>query len=1022
MYSCLTCQAEGQNEFGKHFTTTRHKSVKAIPLDEIIKCEECDDSNIHGLKMIRYGLSSISLLCGDCSKLSDPETVLATYSLSNGSLFDKLPQYFQFRDIECEGCKSDKNLAVGKKGFDQLIFCKKCRETDDTIPSHIKWVKEDHPGFLCALLGITEHVPKSKGKAPLRKGKNQRKERRPKKVDPNIDEKRAYYEAKMATKAQFQLGKTIKAVGSSGPSPAQSRPSTPKPKASSGNQNGKAASHGRPGTTSQGKPKVDKTKSPKSDQNKAGKLSRSQSPAVKTQGPDSASKKSSSSNDKKMNKSNVEKDGKNVIPKAPKATKREPEVPEAPLLIKLPPGITQYQPSPTPPLLYPDLTTYYNEMCYNLFLEEKGSLANNNTSMLSSEEFTLEWYAQQDIKHKQYKAEVLLTPEILDRYMTRNMQAVKSTPFAQDQGIMLVLDEKIPWYGRIAMVDTFSAEKPSSKKGFKGKGKPRKPKATGPQICEMAIELYSWNKMPLPTTVDVRHLKLFPVSVPTSRVFFAMLKILNPKFIDLLLGQKQVRQLEFKNNLQLSTDSFNDSQKVGLQSVLNNSITVLQGPPGTGKTSTIYEIILQMLEKMHTSPILVVAASNIAIDNIAEKLLAKHGKSILRITSLQKETEYNKEHPLASICLHHKVYDGLPLHLQDSLKALRRPNEKISKNQYLKLMSGIIDFSNKVIGLSKVILTTTVTAGGLQLKALPRIPIVIMDEATQSSEPSTLIPLSMNGVEKFVFVGDHKQLSSFSDIPNLSLSLFERILRNGTYKKAHMLDTQYRMHPAISEFPRHKFYNGLLKDGITPENRVKEGIPSNPVTFWDTKGTKPEKIVRTRFKSDGGMTYANEGEILSVEKVLMTLIFDKGIKKSDIGVITPYRGQRDLISNTLVKNDLINPDKDIVHEDVDRDDFYDASKPLTIHTVSDIMIASIDAFQGREKDFMIMSCVRSNKDNKVGFLKDERRLNVALTRARYGLIIIGDASCLSNDPLWNEYIQHLSSKGLLLSADDFLYS
>lgn len=86
------------------------------------------------------------------------------------------------------------------------------------------------------------------------------------------------------------------------------------------------------------------------------------------------------------------------------------------------------------------------------------------------------------------------------------------------------------------------------------------------------------------------------------------------------------------------------------------------------------------------------------------------------------------------------------------------------------------------------------------------------------------------------------------------------------------------------------------------------------------------------------------------------------------------------------------------------------------------MIASIDAFQGREKDFMIMSCVRSNKDNRVGFLKDERRLNVALTRARYGLIIIGDASCLRNDPLWNEYIEHLISKGLLLSGDEFVYS
>ncbi|QWU85924.1 hypothetical protein CA3LBN_000142 [Candidozyma haemuli] len=1005
MYTCLTCQAEGSEEFGKHFTTTRHKNVKFNDIDETIKCEECDDTNIHGLKMIRYGLTAITLRCAECSKSSDPEAESATYSLSNGSLFTKLPQYYTYRDIECMRCGSDKNVMVADRGHDKYIYCRDCRGLTEDIPSGMSWIPENHQGFLQALLGITEHVPKSKGKAPVRKGKKSDKPRRPKKVDPNAEEKKAYYEAKMATKAQFQSGTTIKAKGS---------------ETANSNQGSRFSSRGS-------------TKSPVS---RKGTPNNSKAPEARGPIPDSKTKshqaKGKSANgskgpEVKNGKSVTDKPAFNV--KKAESTKKNGTAGESKLVqptprppVKLPAGIYEYQPSAEPRLQYSDMTTYYNEMCFNLFLEEKAALANNNSSVLQSEDFVLEWYAQQDVKHKQYKVQILLTQDILDRYMSKNLQAVKSTPFAQDQGMILVLDDRIPWYGRIAMVDTFNPEKPSLKKGRKGRGKPRGPKPSGPQVCEMAIELYSWNTMPLPTAVDVNYLTLLPVSVPTSRIFFAMSKLSNPKFKDLLLGQKEVKQLNFKNYLQLTKDTFNESQKVGLQSVLNNSITVLQGPPGTGKTSTIHEIILQMLEKMHTSPILVVAASNIAIDNIAEKLLEKHGKSILRITSLQKEIEYNKEHPLASICLHHKVYDGLPAHQQEALKALRRPNEKISKAQYSKLMSSIIDFSNRIIASSKVILTTTVTAGGLQLKALPRIPIVIMDEATQSSEPSTLIPLSMNGVEKFVFVGDHKQLSSFSDIPNLSLSLFERILRNGTYKTPHMLDTQYRMHPAISEFPRHKFYNDLLKDGITAEHRIKEGIPANPVTFWDTNGKKPEKIVWSRFKSEGGMTYANQGEILSIEKVLMTLIYDKGIKKSNIGVITPYRGQRDLISNTLVKNDLINPDKDVIHEDVDRDDFFDTSKPVTIHTVSDIMIASIDAFQGREKDFMIMSCVRSNKDNKVGFLKDERRLNVALTRARYGLIIIGDATCLRNDPLWNEYIEHLTSKGSLLSGDEFVYS
>ena len=231
------------------------------------------------------------------------------------------------------------------------------------------------------------------------------------------------------------------------------------------------------------------------------------------------------------------------------------------------------------------------------------------------------------------------------------------------------------------------------------------------------------------------------------------------------------------------------------------------------------------------------------------------------------------------------------------------------------------------------------------------------------------------------------------------------------------------MHPAISEFPRNKFYDGLLKDGITAENRQREGIPPNPVVFWDTCGKAPEMHVHSRFREDSGLTYANAGEIKYIEKVLTNLIFEKSVKKADIGVITPYRGQRDKISSTLVKNELINPEKLEVHVEIDRDDFFNESKPITIHTVSDIMIASIDAFQGREKDFLVMSCVRSNPNNKIGFLNDARRMNVALTRAKYGLILIGDVECLSKaDPLWKEYLDALKERNLILRSDSFAYN
>lgn len=1063
-FTCQTC-SESLDDLCKHLSLTRHRAVTYNPLDESIKCQQCGDTNIHLLRMLRYGLSELALLCTECATKKDAEP-LAEYSLSNGSLFLKLPQYYEFRDIECERCHATTNLAVATTKTDQHVICKQCRKDYAPEVQRMKFVSQDDDEFLYALLGIKEHVPKPE-KLKGRQGRSTRV-RKPRKEDPNAEQRRAHYENKKATEAALK-GKTIKAVGSGGPSPAISRSGTPAPSggAKSGFKSGTVRSGDSNGGSKSSSSREPKSVNSKSGASKSGNSkpgnSKSGSPTTpnvptsKPKGTDrgkpkgdakTENSKSTESKSGKSNQENLKQEGKlkqernQTAPTGkPKggAKSDEKEKPQARAneenaskqstdkvisqkglspQITLPPGIFKYEPAKNPKLTYDSMDEYFNEMCYNLFLEEKASMFASNNSMLTADEFNLEWYADQDKKHKQFKVSMMLTPEILDRYMSRKMQNLKRAPFSVGQALMLVLGDDIPWYGRIVLSETkILFEKPS--KFQRGRRPPRK---DGPKRLDLIVELYKWNKQPLPLSVNVGLLQILPVSVPVSRVFIAMSRILNPKFIDMILGKKPIRQIFFKNYLNFTKDTFNESQKVAVQSVLNNSITVMQGPPGTGKTSTIYEIILQLLDNLNTFPILVVAASNIAIDNIAEKLVPKHRQSILRIVSLEKESEYTREHPLASICLHHKVFDGLPLQCQELIREMRRPGSSISQSQYKKLLTAQIDYSDTLIALARVIFTTTVVAGGNQLKPVPKMPVVIMDEATQSSEPTTLIPLSMPGVEKFVFVGDQNQLSSFSQVPNLSLSLFERIISNGTYKTPHMLDTQYRMHPAISEFPRNKFYGGLLKDGISADDRKKDGIPPNPVVFWDTCGKSPESHVRSRFREDSGLTYANVGEISYVEKVLTNLIFEKGVPKSEIGVITPYRGQRDKISSALVENELINPEKDEVHVEIDRDDFFNESKPITIHTVSDIMIASIDAFQGREKDFLVMSCVRSNANGKIGFLNDARRMNVALTRARYGLILIGDVECLKSDKLWNEYLTSLLDKKLILRSDAFAYT
>ncbi|KAF8002343.1 hypothetical protein HF325_003308 [Metschnikowia pulcherrima] len=1060
MFTCQTCEFTSP-EIGKHLSQTRHKKVSYDDLLEQVECEECGDLNVHLLQMLRYGLSDLSLLCTNCSlKLKTEPT--AEYTLSNGSLFLKLPQYYKFRDIHCKLCGSDRKLAVGNNGGSQLVLCNDCIGKEN-VPAN-NFVNEDSDDFLFALLGIKEYIAKpGKTKGSGRKlGRKGGRDLAPKKFDPDAERRKAHYENEKATRMSYKSEKTMKAVGSSSASPVISRGATPKPrdasKSEKGGKNGKKESLRGKGTSTlnlksnnslmPGKDNEPKDRSTKNNRdnaktdpfNKSTKSTRDILPAKAGSNLlANGSENPLGINSMQKSFKKREKPAKNAAVTTNESqpndgAKREPKKGKgadakstkdmvnsnspATNIMKLPPGIFKHEPSPTPKLTYDSMEDYFNEMCYNLFLEEKMSIHTSQKVILTPGDFELEWYADQNKKHRQFKLNVLLTPEFLDRYLSKKMQNLKKNPFVAGQSLILMLGDDIPWYGNIVLVD--------SKSSNPKKGKPKRGRGhlndSSPKLLEIIVELYKWNRMPLPITTDVRLLRVLPVSVPVSRVFTAMSRILNPRFIDMLLGKTPIRQIFFKNYLKFSRDSFNESQKVAVQSVMNNSITVLQGPPGTGKTSTIYEVILQLLDNLNTYPILVVAASNIAIDNIAEKLLPKHGHSILRIVSMEKEPEYNREHPLASICLHHKVYDGMPANLQESIKEMRRPNSKLSQSQYKKLLTTQIGYSDKIIALSRVIFTTTVVAGGNQLKPIPKMPVVIMDEATQSSEPTTLIPLSMNGVEKFVFVGDQKQLSSFSQVPNLSLSLFERILSNGTYKTPHMLDTQYRMHPAISKFPREKFYDGLLKDGLTPADRLMEGIPENPVVFWDTCGKSPEGTVFSRFREDSGLTYANKGEVDFIQKVLIHLIYEKNIKKSEIGVITPYRGQRDLISSTLVKNDLVNPEKDDVHVEVDREDFYNESKPVTIHTVSDIMVASIDAFQGREKDFLIMSCVRSNKLNKIGFLSDARRMNVALTRARYGLILIGDVECLKNsDGLWREYIESLEEAGSIKEDADFKF-
>ena len=220
----------------------------------------------------------------------------------------------------------------------------------------------------------------------------------------------------------------------------------------------------------------------------------------------------------------------------------------------------------------------------------------------------------------------------------------------------------------------------------------------------------------------------------------------------------------------------------------------------------------------------------------------------------------------------------------------------------------------------------------------------------------------------------------------LTQSLFERLVVLGN--RPIRLQVQYRMHPCLSEFPSNMFYEGTLQNGVTAPERLRKNVdfpwpvPDTPMFFYQNLGQEEISSSGTSFLNRRAFHFAvtyscgrandvNRTEASNVEKIV-TKFFKSGVVPSQIGVITPYEGQRSYIVNYMQFNGSLK--KDLYKE---------------------IEVASVDAFQGREKDYIILSCVRSNEHQGIGFLNDPRRLNVALTRAKYGVVILGNPKVLS---------------------------
>lgn len=432
----------------------------------------------------------------------------------------------------------------------------------------------------------------------------------------------------------------------------------------------------------------------------------------------------------------------------------------------------------------------------------------------------------------------------------------------------------------------------------------------------------------------------------------------------------------------------NPPQMDAVKGVLSQPLSLIQGPPGTGKTVTSAAIVYHM-SKQNMGQVLVTAPSNIAVDHLTAKISAT-GLKVVRLAAKSREAVASSVEHL-SLHAMIKSLDSPDRADLRKLTQLKDDQGELSSQDEKRFKALKRQAERELLQAADVICTTCVGAGDPRLSNF-RFRQVLIDEATQATEPECLIPI-VQGAKHVVMVGDHCQLGPVvmnkkAAAAGLNQSLFDRLLKLGHHP--FRLRVQYRMHPCLSEFPSNTFYEGELQNGVGPAERQLKNVdfpwpnPNKPTFFYICLGT--EEI------SSSGTSYLNRTEASNVEKIVTTFL-KAGVLPSQIGVITPYEGQRAYVVNYMQRNGSM------------RSQLY-----------KDVEVASVDSFQGREKDIIILSCVRSNENQGIGFLSDKRRLNVALTRAKYGVILLGNPRVLAKQELWNSLLNHYRDNQLVMEG------
>ena len=430
--------------------------------------------------------------------------------------------------------------------------------------------------------------------------------------------------------------------------------------------------------------------------------------------------------------------------------------------------------------------------------------------------------------------------------------------------------------------------------------------------------------------------------------------------------------------------------------LLAKDVAIVHGPPGTGKTTTLVEAIYETLRR--ENQVLVCAQSNMAVDWISEKLVDR-GINVLRIGNPTRVNDKMLSFTYERRFEAHPDYEllwAIRKAIRDLRAHRKRGDDKYhQKLERLKERATELEvrINAQLFGEARVIASTLVGSANRLLEG-QKFGTLFIDEAAQALEAACWIPIRR--VSRVILAGDHCQLpptvKSFAAMKaGLGKTLMERIVDNHP-ETVTLLKMQYRMNEEIMRFSSDWFYGNQVESA--PEVKYRSILDLDiPMTWVDTSEFRGERTPLTSFTEQ--FVGESFGRINKAEAELTLLVLEQYFQKIgkqrilderlDVGVISPYRAQVQYLRRLFKKKEFFKPYRSL------------------------ISVNTVDGFQGQERDIILISLVRANDEGQIGFLRDLRRMNVAITRARMKLIILGDASTMTRHPFYKRLYDYIEA-------------